>query len=29
MSYIVCCEGQNISYPAFLPRISHIEYDTK
>jgi hypothetical protein len=29
LSYIVCCDGQNISYPAFLPRISHIEYGTK
>ena len=29
LSYIVCCEGQSTSYPAFLPRISHIEYDTK
>jgi len=28
-SYIVCCQGQSISYPAVLPRISHIEYDTK
>ena len=28
-SYIVCCEGQSISYPAVLPRISRIEYVTK
>ena len=29
LSYIVCCDGQSTSYPAFLPRISHIECDTK
>ena len=29
LSYIVCCEGGGMSYPAVLPRISHIEYYTK
>ncbi len=26
LSYIVCCEGQQDSYPAILPRIAKIDY---
>ena len=29
LSYVICCDGESTSYPAVLPRISHIEYDTK
>jgi hypothetical protein len=26
LSYVICCEGAQNSYPAWLPRISKIEH---